>query len=240
MSISATFDGVVVGSTVSNGTFCIERVERNLGVSPDVTMVRRVANDGSRFVRADLPSRTIDLTIGVYAKTAAFARDVENVLKQQLFRQEPCPLSFSDETGTYYAILSDVSVDSPLDRWSTGTITFTCPDPFRYGSAKTITDISSSLTNVGTNWYVLPEIEVKPPNNSNPVKVDIDGQEIVIAATIPSSGVVFDSAIRETRVGGVLKVTEVSGEYPSLREGSVVTVTPPASAITLSYTERWL
>lgn len=232
------YDGSDITSVLAPVGVYVESIERGLGVSPDNVSVRRSGSDGSRFVRTSLPSRTITIGIAISAPTNIDARLAEEQLIAKLFRSEPRDLEFSDQMGAYRAVLDSVAVASPSQSLSKGSITFLCPDPFRYGQPRVVAGTGSVVGH--TNWYVEPVWTVQPPNNSNPVKLSVDGVEIEIAATIPSAGVTFDSSRRETRVGGTLKVIEVSGEYPVLKENSVISVVPVGSTITGAYTERWL
>jgi hypothetical protein len=92
---------------------------------------------------------------------------------------------------------------------------------------------------VDTNGYVEPVWTLTPAVSVSSLTLTVDGSDWVYDGPVtPSTPLTVDVAARETRQGGVLRVAEVSGEYPVL--GPVNAVSVSNGSVAAYYRARWL
>lgn len=88
--------------------------------------------------------RIIEQPIVINGKDRFDVRKLEEDLSDWLFTEQSAELIFDDEPDrTYYAVV-DGSLDiEDIVRFGKGTITFICPDPYKYGQKKSITPVTN-------------------------------------------------------------------------------------------------
>lgn len=241
-SLTFSVDGVEVPSLFTDlGEFVYQGDSgRNL-LGMDVALNRSVGTDGSRLVEASLPSREISIQFSLVSDgLPETARAAERMLMGAVARTKLTPLVFSDQAGSYQAIMSAASVKATGEGWCTGEIVFTCPKPFLYGAAVLDALVVDGAYVAGTNYFVEPQFEVEMAAAAPAGFVlTVNGETFEYSAALQSAQVVVvNSEARETRLGGVLKVAEIDGVYPVLEAQNSVSLSVPGS-VKVSYQERW-
>ncbi len=92
---------------------------------------------GGRLKETKTNVRTI--TVPVMIKRDGFSdlQKVKEDLGGWLITEKPEKLIFDDEPDRYYMAVVDGELElEEMVRWGKGTITFICPDPYKYGKEK--------------------------------------------------------------------------------------------------------
>lgn len=202
--------------------------------------------DGVRLLDVTFPEREIQINYTLGANNLTGLREAESYLAGLLVREETKPLSFADQKGEYMAILTGFEPSLETDKVQQGTITFTCPNPFRYkdevilSEVAYVADTPQEIT-VDANYYTEAIIEVKLSSSTNKLVLTINDSAITYEAekALASGTVItFDGEAFECRVGGKLQVLEVSGEYPLFKSNLNTVTINTASLLTIKYRER--
>ncbi|MBP2317407.1 distal tail protein Dit [Nesterenkonia lacusekhoensis] len=202
--------------------------------------------DGSRWVDTRVGPRQITIEYQAQAGKSPGhdameeqAR-LEEVLQGVLFSDAPRPLRFSHQHGLFRGTLQALGKTQNHAHMHVGTMTFLCPDPFRYGDQETLEPDAEGVVNVLTNYYVEPVLTWETTEAVGSAWVAVDGRRLTIDTAVSAGQQIrVDARRMETRVGGVLNVEDVRGRYPRLRPGSVLT-TNTGGTISVSYERRWL
>ncbi|USK43719.1 distal tail protein Dit [Cytobacillus oceanisediminis] len=120
-------------------------IKRNLLTFPGMA--------GAYLESTDTEVRIIQQPITINAKDRLDERKLEEDLSDWLVTGQPAELIFDDEPDRVYYAVVDGSLDiEDIARFGKGTITFVCPDPYKYGEEKppeTFQDVSA-VSNLGT------------------------------------------------------------------------------------------
>lgn len=93
---------------------------------------------GVHPLRKKRKKRVIEIEFTIEGGTADGLRDVINSVNESLDLDEVAPLVFSDEADKmYYAIMTSNGDSSETRSIGKGTLTFLCPDPYKYGPEQT-------------------------------------------------------------------------------------------------------
>lgn len=113
---------------------------------------------GSYLVDKTYDDRIIDMQVTVKSASIYNLRDRVDELNMLLHTQKPAPLVFSDENDmTYHAVLSGNNDFEEIRTFGRGTISFVCPDPFKYKpSVTTAFSNGAAVINNGGAEPVLP------------------------------------------------------------------------------------
>ncbi len=238
-----TFDGTqLAGLFASPVRFIVEDVEGRNALALDAALSRSDGSDGSRFIEASLPPRDIVVTYSLIGDgTLASQRSADETLLGALLSDGPRRLAFDDQGGRYYeGIYTGAAVSQGGKAWYSGSAVFTCPRPFLYGDKITRT-ISGGTHAASTNYFVEPVWTVRASGDaSGGFTLTVNGEVFTYDGPLGSgASVVVNSETRETRVGGVLRVAEVSGTYPVLRASNTVALSIPGT-ISVEYRARWV
>jgi predicted phage tail component-like protein len=211
---------------------------------PWALQLRTVAGvDGAVVGSATVPERLIEVGFAVFAgdRSAEVLQDVERALAGWAVVREPRPLVFSDQAPrSYEAVLGAYTVSREQPWWISGSLVFTCPGPWLWDDKITIVGPDSEGVLVAdTNIYVEPVWTLSPAASVSSLTLTVNGAGWVYDGPVtPSTPLTVDVAARETHQGGVLRVAEVSGEYPVL--GPVNTVAVSSGTVAAAYRARWL
>lgn len=94
---------------------------------------------GAHLESTDTEVRVIQQPITINAKDRLDQRKLEEDLSDWLVTDQPVELIFDDEPDRVYYAVVDGSLDiEDIARFGKGTITFICPDPYKYGEEQTI------------------------------------------------------------------------------------------------------
>lgn len=122
------------------------------GLTPsDISLVTVPGMTGAHAGRKTRLMREIVITFTVVGSSLVDLRNKINKLSERLDLDEVAPLVFSDEPDkTYYAIMVNASDDDEIKTYGFGTLTFLCPDPYKYGPEMTATlnSETASIINV--------------------------------------------------------------------------------------------
>jgi len=210
-------------------------------IAPEVSLDRSVALDGSRFVDLSFPPREITIEVAVVSDSLLTQRAAERALMGWLTALGPRRLEFSDQPGRYYeAVFSMATHSRGQQDWSGFSLVFTCPRPYLFGGSVSGEVALAEPLDLQTNWYVEPKWSVRASGAVPGFTLEVGGREYVYDGPVAANQtVVIDAARRETRVGGALRVPEVSGVYPIARYGDEVTLSV-AGSVEFEYEARWL
>lgn len=134
------------------------------GLTPSDVSTRAVPGMvGAHAGRKTRHVREITIKFTVVGTSLTNLRDKINLLSERLDLDEVAPLVFSDEPDkTYYAIMVGASDDEEIKTYGFGTLTFLCPDPYKYGPEMTATlnTETGSIINVAGTAPTKPIIEL--------------------------------------------------------------------------------
>lgn len=145
-----TYDGV------SCDSMGIRYLTSNITVLPPLSSVTQAVpgRPGAYFYRSDQGVRQITIDISLPAASMADLRSKARALAAWLQPSIPKSLVLPDEPGkTYYAVLDGSTDLTAVAALGSGTLTFTCPDPYAYGATVTPTiDVTevNTVANQGT------------------------------------------------------------------------------------------
>jgi predicted phage tail component-like protein len=122
--------------------------------------------------------RTIEVPVLIKAINRVEIQKIKEDLAEWLISDKPEELIFDDESDRMYYALVDGSVDiDELVNTGKGTITFICPDPYKYGPEKDIEFVDSATFNVEGTVESYPVIEVEIDQDATYLAVS-DGERI--------------------------------------------------------------
>lgn len=95
---------------------------------------------GAYLESTDTEVRVIEQPILINGKDRKDVRQLEEDLAEWLITDKPAKLIFDDEPNrVYYAVVDGALNIEDIARFGKGTITFICPDPYKYGASKLAT-----------------------------------------------------------------------------------------------------
>jgi predicted phage tail component-like protein len=101
---------------------------------------------GAYLSGTDTDVRTIEVHIEISALNAEDLRKTSEDLAAWLITDEPAELVFDDEADRiYYAVIDGTFSPEEIVSHGYGTVTFICPDPYKYGVMKAV-----SFANIGS------------------------------------------------------------------------------------------
>src|SRR5690606_1592335 len=143
-----TFNGVDLSTY-----FSVQEIRGRGIVQYDTSMIEVAAMDGAYIKGRRRPVRTIEVDVIISADNHEELREKIDVINGILHVDKPVPIVFSDEPGrVYYGVVSDTLETTEFVSLHKGTITFLCPDPYKYGD-EVIVEFPSdvvTVTNEGT------------------------------------------------------------------------------------------
>lgn len=119
-------------------------------------------------------TRIIEIDVTIKGGSVQGLRDAVNLLSARLDYDEVKPLVFSDEPElTYYAILTGEAIEEDIKSYEQTTITFLCPDPYKYGPTKqaSLSGGSGALINVEGTAETPPKFELVATKKATVVMV---------------------------------------------------------------------
>ncbi|MFS0864130.1 distal tail protein Dit [Fredinandcohnia sp. 179-A 10B2 NHS] len=147
MSYSLTFNGVkkpYITLGIGKRRSAFAPLTRNLLKMPGMA--------GAYLESTDTDIRVIQQPINIEGKDRYDLRKLEEEIALWLITKEPAELIFDDEPDRVYYAVVDGSLDiEDIVNFGQGTITFICPDPYKYGVEKPVKGATSaSFINNGT------------------------------------------------------------------------------------------
>lgn len=214
-------------------------------IQQDHTLTSVSGVDGARLLDTLLPSRTITVDYTVRSDTYLDLRKLDDLLGQLFIGDQTKRLSFYDQEGYYDAIYESKEVSLETDIVQQGTFTFTCPKPFRYAKGINIptTSVNSSgvKIDVATNYQVEPVLTFKLNSSATSLTITVGSHRLTLSEALSSGAtIVVDTGKAEVRVGNVIKVLELSGEFPVFYSGENNISTNVNTTLTGSYTEIYV
>ena len=232
MKLRIIFNNTDLATVLPDTALYIGNVTGREFVSPDVTTVAYKGAHGSRFVGNRYPARDIQVEVTVIGYCFQMMPSYASKLMSVLATDVPASLSFSDQEGTYQAIVSAIDLEEH-ETYARGTITFTCPDPYRYGEAQQV-DLAETIR-IDTNCTILPVLTFTATGKPS---ITVNGETLSIDKTL--TGGVIDSQHNQVMDNGNnLLVAEVSGVFPLLRDVNHIE-TENISGGQFRYLMRWL
>lgn len=209
-------------------------------VSPDVATVAYKGAHGSRFVGNRYPARDIQVEVTVIGYCFQMMPSYASKLMSVLATDVPASLSFSDQEGMYYAIVSAIDLEEH-ETYASGTITFTCPDPFRHGDMYDIDFDTLPTDTLHTNYTVEPVFNLVVNKSANNFSMNVNGDVLTLDMQVTQGDViVINSVTRTVTVNNKLTVLETSGTFPKLKQsGNTIRFYPDCGG-NGSYNARWL
>lgn len=133
----------------------IERGRRNSAFVPLVRNFTYIPGmPGAHLSSTDKDIRQITQPFFIEAPTREELETLKEDLAAWLVHDEPKPLIFDDEPNRVYYAVVDGSLDvEKIVNYGRGTITFLCPDPYKYGPEKSVT---------ADSFYVDGTVEAEP------------------------------------------------------------------------------
>ncbi|WP_026581019.1 distal tail protein Dit [Bacillus sp. J33] len=132
MLFSLSFNGI------KKDYLILERGKRRSAFAPIKRNLLQIpGRPGAYLESTDTEVRIIEQPIVINGHDRLDVRKLEEDLSEWLITEQAGALIFDDEPGrTYYAVV-DGSLDiEDIARFGRGTITFVCPDPYKYGVSK--------------------------------------------------------------------------------------------------------
>ncbi|MCD4838174.1 phage tail family protein [Neobacillus sedimentimangrovi] len=132
-------------------------------ISNEIERLSVPGRPGSFFVKKNIPERILELKIEVVGNSLDDIREKVEVLNQIFDVDEPVPIIFLDEPNkTYYGILENTDWSENLFIGK-GSLTFICPDPYKYGPEKSVEFNNTGTVNVigSVETYPVMKVEVK-------------------------------------------------------------------------------
>ena len=240
MKLRIVFNNTDLATVLPDTVLYIGNVTGREFVSPDVTTVAYKGAHGSRFVGNRYPARDIQVEVTVIGYCFQMMPSYASKLMSVLATDGPASLSFSDQEGTYQAIVSAIDLEEH-ETYATGTITFTCPDPFRYGDLYDIDFDTLPTDTLHTNYNVEPVFYLVVNESSNDFSMKVNGHVLTLDMKVAQGDViVVNSETRTVTVNNKLIVLKTSGTFPKLRQiGNTIRFYPKCGG-NGSYTARWL
>lgn len=124
-----------------------ERGKRRTAFAPiKRNMIEMPGMPGAYLESTDTEVRIIEQPIVINGKDRFDVRKLEEDLAAWLITEKPVDLVFDDEPDRVYYAVVDGSINTEdIARFGKGTITFICPDPYKYGNDK-LTTFSSAAS----------------------------------------------------------------------------------------------
>lgn len=234
------FNNTDLSTILPDTVMHIGNVQGREFLSPDVTTVAYKGTHGSRFVTSRYPSRTITVDVTIVGYCADSMPSYASQLMTALAVDTPAALSFSDQEGMFQAIVSAVDLDEHAT-YADGTITFTCPQPFRYGELQEVDFSTLESAVLQTNYTVEPTLYLIVNGSASMLEVNVNGESLTLDMNVSNGDViVINSETRTVTVNNKLVVLELSGTFPTLkRTGNTIRFSTPCSG-NGSYVARWL
>lgn len=153
-----TFNGVDLSQY-----FIVNNITRGI-LPPRQIITQNIPKQaGAFFVRNKDQSKLIavDLTVTGVGRLLANLRDQVDEIAEKLDVDTPSPLIFSDESDkTYYAVIEGGSNLTEIVAVGQGTITFLCPNPYKYGvEVPAVSSLGEVSPNVSGTVEVYPIVE---------------------------------------------------------------------------------
>lgn len=201
---------------------------------------------GALPVKKNTGVRELPLPVFLKADSMEDLQKVKEDLAEWLIHDEPKPLIFDDEPDRIYYAVVDGSFDpDEILKWGQGVIPFICPDPYKYGTEKTVSVISS-VTNEGTT-PANPIFTVNFTDKASEFKishVESEGFIRVINGFVAGDVLVIDFTKRKVIIDDNLKMTALDfrSNWFSLQKGLNRLIFTPndGATITIKYKPRWL
>lgn len=240
MKLGIVFNNTDLATVLPDTVLYIGNVTGREFVSPDVTTVAYKGAHGSRFVGNRYPARDIQVEVTVIGYCFQMMPSYASKLMSVLATDVPASLSFSDQEGTYQAIVSAIDLDEH-ETYATGTITFTCPDPFRHGATYDIDFSTLGTDTLHTNYNVNPVLNLVMGEAANGLSINVNGNSLDIDMPLEQGDtVVINSDTCTVTVNNKLAVLQTSGIFPKLKQsGNTIRFSADCGG-NGSYVARWL
>ncbi|MDR2372907.1 MAG: phage tail family protein [Bifidobacteriaceae bacterium] len=243
--VDLSFGGVSFAAVVAaaGGTPVVAEVAGRAALPWSLRLRAVDGADGASVASAVLAERVVAVSFAALAadRSAAAKLAVERALAGWLLSREPRPLVFSDQAPKFYeAVLSAYTVSVERPNWIAGSLAFTCPGPWLWADKITVASPDGDgVLEADTNAYVEPVWTITPAASVSSLTLTVNGAPFSYSGPVtPLSPLLVDSAARETRQGGTLRVAEVDGDYPVL--GASNTVLVSSGTASASYRPRWV
>lgn len=240
MKLRIVFNDTDLATILPDTVLYIGNVTGREFVSPDVATVAYKGAHGSRFVGNRYPARDIQVEVTVIGYCFQMMPSYASKLMSVLATDVPASLSFSDQEGMYYAIVSAIDLEEH-ETYASGTITFTCPDPFRHGDMYDIDFDTLPTDTLHTNYTVEPVFNLVVNKSANNFSMNVNGDVLTLDMQVTQGDViVINSVTRTVTVNNKLTVLETSGTFPKLKQsGNTIRFYPDCGG-NGSYNARWL
>lgn len=103
--------------------------------APIERVITRIPKRPGGYINGNVTDiRTIEVPVLIKTESVSHLQKLKEDLAAWLIQEEPKVLTFDDESDrVYYALISGEIDIEELVKLGTGTLTFICPDPYKYG-----------------------------------------------------------------------------------------------------------
>jgi predicted phage tail component-like protein len=205
---------------------------------------------GGRLINTVTQVRTIKQHVFFKGADKPDLRKIEEEIAAWLITDEPVELVFDDEPDRVYFAVVDGSLDiNELVNVGEGTITFICPDPYKYGAETNISFVNNAASpNVGGTYKTFPRIEATFTAAATEFKVThaSSGKYVrVIKNFIVGDKLIIDFVKRKITLNGIVTMPILdwakSDFFPLSVGTQTLNVTPTGKAtVKIYWRPRWL
>jgi predicted phage tail component-like protein len=188
--------------------------------------------------------RLLDIPVVIQAEDIEDLQKLKEDFASWLIHDEAKPLVFDDEPDrTYYAVVDGTFDLNEFVNLGQGVIPFVCPDPYKYGSEKTVN--GTTVTNNGT-VETNPVITANFSTSSSEYKIEHpNGKYVRVIYNFVAGDVLeIDLTKRKVTINGNLQMAAYdwrSQPFALMPGANSLTVTPSSGVSTsIKCRERWL
>lgn len=199
--------------------------------------------DGGRLLDTTLPSRTITVEYTIKSDSYIDMRQLDDLLGGIFLSEGTKRLSFRDQVGHYNATYESKEVSLENHLIQQGTLTFFCPEPFRFGSKVylpefAMTPTKSAMVEANTNYQIEPILTFRTTGTATFFSVAFEGGSIRIEVPVKNGTIIeVNTQTAEVRVDNQIKVLEVTGSFPVLTSKPHYFIANIGATFTGEYTE---
>lgn len=145
MLLSFSFDGIKKDFIIA------ERGKRRTAFAPIARNLITIPKMAGAYLQStDTNVRVIEQPILIKGVDRFNVRKLEEEISAWLVTRDPRELIFDDEPDrVYYAVVNgEITIEDVVDRWGRGSVTFICPDPYKYKGNVETENFITNPTNV--------------------------------------------------------------------------------------------
>lgn len=240
-----TFNG-----TSSKGKLKVIGVTRSILPPSSNKVIEFDDRSGGFFVSKKYGMKQIIVSVMVIGANSANMRARVRDIAGWLDTEQPEVLIFDDEPNMRDFAILDGSTDLEEElKLGTGSLTFICPDPFSFGSERTVnltTNGTTTVANAGTaeTFPVVRATVTAPANKFTVTRKDSKGrsEQVTVNHAFATGDVLeIDMSKGKVSINGNVRMASVAPEsdFWDLKKGNNTVDCPAGFTATVRYTERF-